>query len=175
MNLIFLYGPPAVGKLTIASLLSQHTGIPLFHNHLTRDLVKDIYGDALKKHYDLVDTLRLNVLDYCAAHGTDLIFTYVYEGADDDVNVRAFIDVIERHNGSVVFVELTADRSDLIERVGNVSRQQHQKLIDPTILTDITEDMTKFSIPFVDALQINTSQLSAVEAAEVIARHLGYE
>lgn len=51
MRLIFLYGPPASGKLTIAEVLSERTGIPLFHKHLSRDLVKDIYGDKLKDNY----------------------------------------------------------------------------------------------------------------------------
>jgi adenylate kinase family enzyme len=51
MKLIFIYGPPASGKLTIAEILSERTGIPLFHNHLSRDLVKDIYGDKLRDNY----------------------------------------------------------------------------------------------------------------------------
>jgi shikimate kinase len=51
MKLIFLCGPPASGKLTIAEKLSQLANIPLFHNHLSRDLVKDIYGDKLRENY----------------------------------------------------------------------------------------------------------------------------
>lgn len=80
MKLIFIYGPPAVGKLTIAEKLSELTGIPVFHNHLSRDLVKDIYGDELVQNYALVDTIRSDVMEYCARHNTDLIFTYVYGG-----------------------------------------------------------------------------------------------
>ena len=38
MNLVLLYGPPAVGKMTVGAQLSQLTGYPLFHNHLTVDL-----------------------------------------------------------------------------------------------------------------------------------------
>ncbi|MEO1956129.1 MAG: AAA family ATPase, partial [Gammaproteobacteria bacterium] len=37
MKVIFLYGPPASGKLTIAKKLADKTGISLFHNHLTFD------------------------------------------------------------------------------------------------------------------------------------------
>src|SRR5919199_4476370 len=107
MKLIFVYGPPACGKLTIAELLSRRTGIPLFHNHLSRDIVKDIYGDKLDDHYFLVDTIRLDVLDYCSKHDTDLIFTYVYQGADDDNNVKSLVRKIEDNGGEVIFVELT--------------------------------------------------------------------
>lgn len=99
MKLIFLYGPPASGKLTIAEKLSALTGIPLFHNHLSRDIVKDIYKDKLKEHYDLVDRIRFDVFNYCSRHQTDLIFTYVYAGHNDDTDIRQFVKIIEDNQG----------------------------------------------------------------------------
>lgn len=172
MRLIFIYGPPASGKLTIAEILSEQTGIPLFHNHLSRDLVKDIYKDELASHYALVDKLRFDVLDYCSKNNTDLIFTYVYEGNNDDANVKRFIEIIESNSGEVVFVELTANRDDLIDRVDNESRKRFKKLSNPKVMTSITEDMSKYIIPFVDALKINTSHSSPQESATLIATHI---
>ena len=168
MNLIFIYGPPASGKLTVAEMLSERTGIALFHNHLSRDLVKDIYGDKLVDNYNLVDRIRFDVLDYCSKHQTDLIFTYVYEGSDDDDNVRDFIKIIESNQGNVLFVELSARREDLINRVGNDSRKRYKKLTDPEIMQRITEDMSIYSIPFVESLKINTSTLEPEESVESI-------
>lgn len=173
MKLIFIYGPPASGKLTVSEILSQRTGIPLFHNHLSRDLVKDIYKENLMDHYALVDTIRIDVLDYCSKNDTDLIFTYVYGGKDDDANVRTFTETIKDNNGEVIFVELTASREDLISRVDNESRKRFKKLTDPAILNDITEDMNIYSIPNVDSLKINTSQLEPSESADLIAEKLG--
>ncbi|HYG83468.1 MAG TPA: AAA family ATPase [Verrucomicrobiae bacterium] len=173
MKLIFIYGPPAVGKLTIAEVLSKRTGIALFHNHLSRDLVADIYNDNVTDHYELVDTIRLNVLDYCSKHGTDLIFTYVYEGKDDDATVQRFIQTVEENKGEVVFVELSANREDLIERVSNESRKRYKKLTNPVILAKMTKNMSNFSIPFVTPLKINTSELDTYEAAGVIAKSIG--
>jgi shikimate kinase len=168
MNLIFLYGPPASGKLTVAEKLSKLTGIPLFHNHLSRDLVKDIYGDKLRDNYALVDRLRFDVLDYCSRNHTDLILTYVYEGSDDDSNVRDFVKTIEDNGGKVLFVELSANKNDLIERVDNESRKKYKKLIDPAIMETLTEDMSIYSIPFVDSLKINTSESTPDESAQRI-------
>lgn len=172
MKLIFIYGPPASGKLTIAEILSERTGIPLFHNHLSRDLVKDIYGDKLRDNYELVDRIRFDVLDYCSKNQTDLIFTYVYEGEDDDENVRQFIDTIEKNNGEVVFVELTAKKEDLIIRVDNESRTKFKKLTDPVIMEKITQDMSIYAIPFVSPLKINTSNLSPDDSVEAIISSL---
>ena len=39
MRLIFIYGLPAVGKLTVAKELAAKTGYKLFHNHLVVDLL----------------------------------------------------------------------------------------------------------------------------------------
>ncbi|HSH55227.1 MAG TPA: AAA family ATPase [Candidatus Limnocylindrales bacterium] len=172
MKLIFIYGPPASGKLTIAEVLSQQTNIPLFHNHLSRDLVKDIYKDKLNEHYDLVDQLRLDVVDYCSRNSTDLIFTYVYEGKDDDFNVKQFIEIVENNKGEVSFVELTAKREDLINRVNNDSRKKYKKLTDPLIMAKITEDMHRYSIPFVDSIKIDTSHSTPNEAAMLIVKEL---
>lgn len=43
MQLIFIYGPPAVGKLSVANALAKLTGYRVFHNHLTIDLVRSIF------------------------------------------------------------------------------------------------------------------------------------
>ena len=173
MNLIFLYGPPASGKLTIAEGLSARTGIALFHNHLSRDLVKDIYGDKLRDNYELVDRIRLDVLDYCSKNQTDLIFTYVYEGSDDDQNVREFINAIESNGGKVLFVEITASREDLIDRVGNDSRKRYKKLTDPAVMQKLTEDMSIYSIPFVESLKINTTEYTPDESVAIIIDKFG--
>ncbi len=172
MKLIFIYGPPASGKLTIAEKLSENTGIPLFHNHLTRDIVRDIYKTDLAANYELVHTLRCDVLEHCARHNTDLIFTVVYEGKDDDEITKSYIQVVESNGGEVLFVELTATRDDLIKRVDNESRKRFKKLTDSSIMHEITQSMDIYIIPFVEALKINTSELEPDESAKLIANKL---
>lgn len=38
-KLLILFGPPAVGKMTVGKELSALTGMKLFHNHMTIELV----------------------------------------------------------------------------------------------------------------------------------------
>ena len=54
MNLIFIYGPPATGKLTIATELAALTGYTLFHNHPSLNLAREIFPDFDDKLLDLV-------------------------------------------------------------------------------------------------------------------------
>jgi len=172
MRLIFIYGPPASGKLTVAEKLSDSTSISVFHNHLTRDLVNDIYKKELLSHYGLVTKIRFDVLEYCAKNNTDLIFTYVYGGEQDDKDVRDFTDVIESNGGEIIFVELTASKEDLIDRVGNESRKKYNKLTDESVMNSMTEDLDLYKIPYVDSLKINTSESNPNESAKTIVRHL---
>ena len=43
MDLVFMHGPVAAGKLTVARELSHLTGFRLFHNHLTVDAVAAVF------------------------------------------------------------------------------------------------------------------------------------
>ena len=43
MQLIFIHGPAACGKLTVATELAKLSGMRLFHNHLTVDLVSALF------------------------------------------------------------------------------------------------------------------------------------
>ncbi len=46
MNLIMIFGPQAVGKMTVGQELEKITGLKLFHNHMTIDLLS---SDLLRK------------------------------------------------------------------------------------------------------------------------------
>ena len=43
VQLVFLYGPPGVGKYTIGVELAARTGFRLLHNHLTANLVSAVF------------------------------------------------------------------------------------------------------------------------------------
>jgi 2-phosphoglycerate kinase len=44
MKVIFLFGPQAVGKMTIGEELSKRLEIPLLFNHMTLDILTPFLG-----------------------------------------------------------------------------------------------------------------------------------
>ena len=102
MKLVFIYGPPAVGKLTVAKELLKLTGFKVFHNHLTIDLVKSIFEWGEGPFWELVDRFRLELVKAATeANIPGVIFTFVYAKTHDDGFVRRIVKVVEKGGGAV--------------------------------------------------------------------------
>jgi hypothetical protein len=124
-------------------------------------------------HYELVDTLREDVMKYCALNNTDLIFTFVYDGPEDNEVVSKRVNTVTENGGNVLFVELTAPHDVLLERVGNESRKQHKKIHDAAHLASLLQTKPYSSVPYDNILKVDTSVMNPVQSAELIAKHFG--
>src|SRR4029077_13456829 len=94
MNFIVIFGPPAVGKMTVGQELARLTGYKLFHNHVTIDLVTDYFEFCTPPFSRLVREFRTRVVQEAAASDLPgLIFTFVW--AFDLDSDRQFIDELK--------------------------------------------------------------------------------
>ena len=69
MKLIFLYGPAASGKLTIARELATLTGFALFHNHLVVDAVAAVFPFGSERFVKLREQFWLAMFHEAAEAG----------------------------------------------------------------------------------------------------------
>ena len=83
MHLVFLYGPPGVGKLTVGTELARLTGFRLFHNHLSVNLVSAVFERDSEIWLQLLRQIRRDVLTQAARHQVHLIMTGVYSGTPE--------------------------------------------------------------------------------------------
>ena len=74
-TLVYLYGPPAVGKLTVATELQHRTSFRLFHNHLSVNAVRSVFDFDTVPFNDVIHRTRLDVFETAARNGIDVIFT----------------------------------------------------------------------------------------------------
>ena len=63
MKLIFIYGLPATGKLTVAVELAAMTGYKLFHNHLVVDLLLSVFDFGSPPFVELREDIWLSVFE----------------------------------------------------------------------------------------------------------------
>ena len=177
-TLAYLYGPPAVGKLTVATALQELTSFRLFHNHLTVNALRAVFEFRSAPFMEVLHRGRLDVFETAARAGIDVIFTNnsVWAVPDGRRHFEAFAAEararVEAAGGQVVFAQLTAPAEVLEARVASPSRVEHGKLLDAERLREMLAgfDMTPLHG---DDVIIDTSELAPPEAASTIARRLG--
>lgn len=170
MKLVFIWGPAASGKLTIARVLAAQTGITLFHNHLVVDalLEKFQFGDT--EFVRLREAMWMTVFDTAARAGHSLIFTFQPEptvAAGFADRVRA---VVEEASGEVKFVRLTVSRHEQEQRIGNESRKAFRKMTSVELLRALHADFARSEAEMPPAdVTINTEEEQPDMAARRIA------
>ncbi len=174
MNLIFIYGAPAVGKLTVAEELSRHIKYPVFHNHLTVDLAKTLFdnfnSDEFRKYRE---KLRYEFLEMAAKNDISIISTFVYAPIKyDNLYIKRVMKIIKKYNGKIFFVHLSADNGVLHKRVRNDSRKRFHKIKKVKKLKELMKKHNNFpKIPFVKSLEINNTNISASKTAKTIKEY----
>lgn len=176
-TLVYLYGPPASGKLTVAERLAERTGFRLFHNHLTVNAIRPIFDFGSQPFTEVLHRLRLDVFATAMRTGTSVIFTNnsAWGGRGGNDAFRAFAatcaDVVRDAGGRAVFVRITAPDAVLEERLANESRRTHGKLLDVARLRELLAVLDQSPL-HADDLTIDTSTTTPDEAATAIAEAL---
>jgi chloramphenicol 3-O-phosphotransferase len=174
MDLIFIHGPAAAGKLTIARELHKTTGLPVFHNQLVVDALTPVFEFGTPQFVRLREEMWLGVFQEAARAGRSLIFTFVPEKTVAESFVRETVNVVHAEGGRVLFVQLTCPSSVQEERVGAESRSEFGKIRSVKVLKDLTESGA-FDVGALpdSGLTIDTSKVTAAEAALRIRSFFG--
>lgn len=119
MHLVIIFGPPAVGKMTVGFELQRLTGMPLFHNHMTIEPLLRIFPYGSPPFGRLVNEFRTRIFEEAAASSLPgLIFTYVW--AFDVPEDKEFIDqiagIFRAQGGEVCYVELYSSQEERLRR-----------------------------------------------------------
>ena len=175
LRLLFLYGPPAVGKLTVARAIADRLPFRVLHNHVTIDAVTEVLPFGGETFWRVVGRFRRDLVAAAAEEKVDLIYTYVFAPGDEQ-HVADIIRPYEDAGGRTWFVQLLAPREVLLERVHSESRRQHGKLVDSGILAALLDEHNDFTaIAASDTLTIDLSVVSARDAADRIIDHITTE
>jgi hypothetical protein len=173
-QLIFIHGPAAVGKYTVARELQALTGFKLFHNHLMVDALQAVFEFASEPFMRLREPMWLAVLHDAAAAGISVIFTFAPEVTVSERFVGEAIDAFEREGGEVKFVALTCAEAIQDARIEDASRASFGKLRSAPILRELRAQGLMDYPPLPDSgLTIDTGITSPEDAAKQIVAFFG--
>src|SRR5262245_50715328 len=128
MDLIFLHGPAAAGKLSVARELAQLTGLRLFHNHLTVDALTAVFDFGTEPFIVLREQIWLTIFREAAKRNVSLIFTFTPERTVGPAFIQHTIETVESAGGRVLFVALACPVEELERRITSTSRAAFGKL-----------------------------------------------
>lgn len=118
MTLLFVFGPPAVGKMTVGRAIADAGGFRLFHNHHVIEPLLDVFEFESPAFQTLMAEFRQRVLEEAAAADVDLVFTLVWalDKPEDSELLRRHLAPFVDAGRRIVFVELYADLDTRLER-----------------------------------------------------------
>lgn len=131
MKLVIIFGPHAVGKMTVGQELAKQTGLRLFRNHMTIDIVSDLFENLPAERKRLTELFRHEIFDaFSKSDEYGMIFTYMWaldSQADWDY-VNALEKLYTERGAQVYYAELEAPFDMRIER----NKTENRLLNKPT-------------------------------------------
>ncbi|WP_406687699.1 shikimate kinase [Rossellomorea vietnamensis] len=128
MKLILLFGPQAVGKMTVGQELEKITELKLFHNHMTIELLQPFFGFS-EEMWRICNMLRVEIFEsYSKTDQYGMIFTFMwaFNEEKDWKWVEKVTDIFESNGAEVYFVELETDLEVRLKRNITPNRLQHK-------------------------------------------------
>ena len=186
MKFVIIFGPPAVGKMTVGYELAKLTGFRLFHNHMTIELVLNFFDFGQPQFHHLVGEFRRRIFEEVAVSDLPgLIFTYVW--ALDQASDKSFIDetsnLFREKGWEVYFVELETELSERLRRNESEFRllQKPSKRQIVESRKRLLEADQKYRLNSIgdfffeeNYIKVNNTNLSASEAARKIVDTFGF-
>ncbi|AZM47090.1 shikimate kinase [Streptomyces sp. WAC 06738] len=124
-TLLYIVGPPAVGKATVGHEIATRTGLRLFHNHMAIEPVLRFFDFGSPAFVRLVDGFRQGLIEEVAASDLPgLIFTYVwaFDQPDDERALEQYALPFRERGGRVLYLELKASQEARLQRNSGASR-----------------------------------------------------
>lgn len=185
-KLLILFGPAAVGKMTVGKELAALTGLKLFHNHMTIELIIQFFDFGTPPFQRLVGGFRRRILEEVAQSDLPgLIFTFVW--ALNEAEDREFIDslthIFTQVDGEIFYVELQADQAVRLERnkteyrLSQKPTKRNLQFSENNLLEmDASYQLNSDDDFFYEKnyFKIDNTHLSAHETAVKIKEHFGW-
>lgn len=180
--IVYLVGPPGVGKYTVGKLIAERLPAKLLDNHFWSNPIFEVVepdGTPLPAGvWDRANDVLSAVLETVALFGPagrNYVFTHAVWDAGghplDWVTAGQILWVAERRRASMLVVRLACGEEQLRERISSEERRQRFKTTDAGKAHSLAS-LAPFPINHDWVLDLNTSGLSPADTADRIQGEL---
>jgi shikimate kinase len=174
MKLLFIHGAPAAGKLTVGRALLDRVHGRLFDNHAAIDVALTVLDFGELGFWELVQTIRMSVLDAAAERCVPLVvMTFVYVDPDDLPTFEQVEAIVQRHGGRLLPVFLECSTAEICRRVSNADRAARKKMTSEQSARDFMARHRVNPVPRPTCLVLDSGVNTAEANAEKIIHHFG--
>ena len=185
MKFVLLYGPQAVGKMTVGYELEKLTGLKLFHNHMTIDLLAPYFGFT-PDMWKLVSNIRKEVFGHYAKtdeYGMIFTFVWAFNLEQDWQFVKEITTIFEANGAEVYYVELTTTLEERVARNKTAFRLEKKPTKRDIVFTEqeLLRSNEKYrlnsepgELTFERYLKLDNTHLSPSKTAKIIQEQFGF-
>jgi hypothetical protein len=173
-DFVFIYGPPAAGKYTIAKALAERLAWPLFHNHVVIDCVESVINWGEPGFHDACADIRIALTSHALQHRVSIVSTFVYaKGFDaDGAFVARLRSTVKQAGARFCAVRLFCAVPTLRARCLAPHRATMKKIATPEKLDAVLNEFDCHSaIADTDSLAVDTDALSIEQSVQAIREH----
>lgn len=129
MKFILITGPQAVGKMTVGQELVKITNLKLLHNHMTIELLTNIFNYSRDAFRKLNEEFRVQIFEeFAKSEQEGMIFTttWNFDSKEDWDMMHRFINIFKKNNAEIYIVELESTLEERLKRNKTENRLENK-------------------------------------------------
>jgi hypothetical protein len=187
MNFVLIFGPSAVGKMTVGKALAARTGYKLMHNHVSLELANRFFDFGTEPFRKLDSLVRFGVFNVVAKSDLEgFIFTFCW--ALDLPSEAEYVDRIVNiftaaADAKIHYVELDTNQATRLvrnhspDRLAEKPSKRDLAHSESMLLADdekYRQNTRPGEMPERKIFKVNNTNLEPEEVAERIITHFGW-
>lgn len=185
MKFVIIFGPSAVGKMSVGKAIAEKTDLKLYHNHMSIEAVRPVFDFGTPEFNRLVELNRIEMFKAVAKSDlAGLIFTFVWalDLPEEFDYINRAVQIFEKENAEIFYVELEASLETRLVR----NKQDSRLLEKPSkrnmeVAESVLYHEQKYQLNTIEGafnlsnhLKINNESLEPHEVANMIIEHFGW-
>jgi len=180
-SVVYLLGPPGVGKRTVGAELARRTGAVLLDNNLVNRPVMSVMGwdggsplpTEVWTYTGRIREAVLDALEQIAPREVSYVLTNSLEQDDRSRALFARVRALAANRGATFApVFLTCEREELLRRATSEDRRRERKLSGPAATADFIDAVRLLKPEVPELLELDVTTRTPVEVADTVVAHV---